>query len=335
MIDAVSADRLFGYGNAFSHPATGWMVGIVVGLLAMAWILVRLLRSMGKLGDKQSRELDMRIKSWSVLIPALVIPLLLGAAWVILGLLLLCLLCFREFARATGLFREPTTSLAVVLGILALGFATLDHWYGFFMALQSLCVMVIAAASIFPDKPGGYIQRVALGVFGFLLFGVGLGHIGYIANDPDYRPYILLLFLCVEMNDVFAYLSGKLFGKRKLAPNTSPNKTLAGSLGAILGTTALAVTAGQFVFAGTEMDTIPKLVGLGILLSMSGQLGDLLLSSIKRDIGIKDMGAAIPGHGGLLDRFDSLIIASPAFFHYVGYFIGFGLEMPTRIFTGG
>jgi phosphatidate cytidylyltransferase len=72
-----------------------------------------------------------------------------------------------------------------------------------------------------------------------------------------------------------------------------------------------------------------------LIVSVAGQFGDLMVSSIKRDLGIKDMAATIPGHGGFLDRFDSLILVAPAVFHYVGYFRGFGLDQPTRIITGG
>jgi phosphatidate cytidylyltransferase len=77
------------------------------------------------------------------------------------------------------------------------------------------------------------------------------------------------------------------------------------------------------------------LILLGLLVSAGGQLGDLMLSSIKRDLGIKDMGVTIPGHGGLLDRFNSLLLVAPATFHYVGFFLGIGLEQPRRIITQG
>src|SRR6202000_1817608 len=89
------------------------------------------------------------------------------------------------------------------------------------------------------DQPKGYIQRVALGVFAFLLFGVCLGHFAYFANDHAGQAYQLAILLCVELNDVFAYCTGKLFGRRKLAPNTSPNKTIGGAIRGALLTTAL------------------------------------------------------------------------------------------------
>jgi phosphatidate cytidylyltransferase len=197
-----------------------------------------------------------------------------------------------------------------------------------------LTICLTIAAALIPDEPKGYIQRVALGIFAYMLIGVGLGHLGYFANDSNFRPMILLILLSVEFNDVFAFLSGKLFGRRKLAPNTSPNKTLAGALGALLLTTGLVVVLGRFVFAGTVLTQPLHLVVLGILVSVAGQLGDLTLSAIKRDLGVKDMAATLPGHGGLLDRFDSLLLVAPAVFHYVAYFNGVGVGQVTRIITG-
>ena len=267
--------RLWGAGDAFDHPVT---VGITVAVGAawlLAWGVVGILGWMGRLPPGTALELRLRLKSWAILIPLMMGPVLLGAAW------------------------------------------------------------TMAAVAVLSDQPKGYIQRVALGCFGFLLFGVCLGHLGYMANDVDYRPIILLLLLGVELNDVFAYLAGKSFGRRKLAPHTSPGKTMGGMAGALVGTTTLVAVLGHLVFAGSAMEGILPLIGLGLVISVAGQLGDLVLSSIKRDLGLKDMGRALPGHGGLLDRFDSLILVAPAFFHYVGYFRGFGLEQPTRIFTGG
>ena len=274
------------------------------------------------------------MRSWVLIGAAMIGPVLLGAAWVIGGICLLSLLCYREYARATGLFRERLVSSTVVLGILAVTFAVADHWYALLMALGPLVISIIAAGALLSDRPKGYIQRVALGVFAFALFGSGLGHLSYMANDTLYRPMLVWLLLCVEMNDVFAYMTGRLFGKRKLAPQTSPNKTVGGAAGALIGTTVLTGLLCHFVFRGTEIDHPVHLVALGVIVSVAGQCGDLVLSSIKRDLGIKDMASTIPGHGGLLDRFDSLLLVAPAVFHYVGYFRGIGLSQAKRIITG-
>jgi len=106
----------------------------------------------------------------------------------------------------------------VVVGIVVVNFAVLDHWYDFFVALFLLASGMVAAVAILADRPKGYIQRVALGVLGFALFGSALGHLGYMANDANYRPILLLVFLAVEANDVFAFVVGKTLGDMKLAP---------------------------------------------------------------------------------------------------------------------
>lgn len=334
-MDEASKERLFGAGGAFDHPVTVGITVLIVGSLVLAFTVIGLLRMSGRLSPEMLRELVQRTSSWVVLAPLLLVPVLLGAAWTILGVAILSLISHREFARATGFFRHRLLYLIVVMGILALTFASIDHWYGLFTALTPLVVILIVAVAITQDQPKGYIQRVALGIFGFLFFGTCLGHLGFMANDADFRPIILMLLLTVELNDVFAFITGKLFGRRKLVPNTSPNKTLGGALGALVLTGTLGAVIGHFVFSGSPLDTPLRLAGLGIIISVAGQLGDLMLSSIKRDLGIKDMGTAIPGHGGILDRFDSLILVAPAVFHYAGYFRGFGWEQAERIITGG
>lgn len=328
-------DRLFGAHHAFEHPVTGVVTGVLAAILAVTPAVILLLSRAERIDATSRRELMLRYYSWLVLTPAILVPILLGAAWTILGVGVLSLVCYREYARATGLFREKAVSAVVVLGILAITFTTFDNWYRLFVALAPLTVGVIAVVAILKDEPHGYIQRVALGVLGFALFGSCLGHLGYLATDRDYRPVVILVFLTVELNDVFAYLVGKTLGRRKLAPRTSPNKTVAGALGAIVLTTLTMLVAGRVVFAGTVLAAAVHLVTLGVLVSVLGQFGDLMLSSVKRDVGIKDMAATIPGHGGFLDRFDSLILVAPAVFHYVNYFVGVGADQAPRILSGG
>jgi phosphatidate cytidylyltransferase len=334
-MDAASKQRLWGWDHALDAPfVRGFLMGLVV-LLVFVPLSILLLQVMGRINPERRRELWARYLSWLVFIPLMVGPLLLGAAWTIAAIALMSLVCYREFARATGMFRQPAISSLVVLGILAITFAVSDNWYGLFVAITPLMIAVIAAVAICSDQPRGYIQRVALGVLAFLLFGVCFGHLAYFANDTNFRPMLVWLILCVELNDVFAYVVGKTLGRTKLAPNTSPNKTVAGAVGALVLTTTLAAGLGAIVFAGTAVSGPVKLLTLGGIVSVAGQLGDLTLSSIKRDLGIKDWAATFPGHGGLLDRFNSLLFAAPAVFHYVGYLQGVGLNQASRLITGG
>jgi phosphatidate cytidylyltransferase len=331
-VNAITRQRLFGFQHAFDSPLVLGLTIAVAAILILTPMVFLILQRMGKLNEKLSRELWERYVSWLILAPLIIGPVLLGAAATIVAVTILSLICYREYARATGFFRERLESAIVVIGILLVNFAAFDHWYALFAALSPLVVGAIAAGSIFRDQPKGYIQRVGLAVIGFMLFGVCLGHLSYFANDDRYRQIIFWLILCVEMNDIFAFICGKTFGRRKLAPNTSPNKTIGGALGALVLTTLLAAGVERLVFHGTRLDSWRHAILLGMMIGVLGQLGDLLLSSVKRDIGIKDMAATLPGHGGVLDRFNSLLLVSPAVFHYVGYYLGVGLTQQTRIF---
>jgi phosphatidate cytidylyltransferase len=332
-VTAETSERLFGTQSAFDDPLVVYAALAVAALLAVTPVVIVVLAKSGKANDKLLKDLWDRWQSWLIIAPLMSVPILLGAAYAIIAVGILSLLCYREYARATGLFRERAISIVIVLGIILVTFSSLDNWYGLFTALWPLTVGLIAAVAILADRPVGYVQRVGLGVLAFMLFGACLGHLGFFGNDRNYRRLMAWIVLCVEMNDVFAYICGKSFGRRKLAPNTSPNKTVGGALGALVLTTILAACIGRVVFEGTMLAQWRHVVLMGVMIAILGQSGDLLLSSVKRDVGIKDMGSTFPGHGGVLDRFNSLLLVAPAIFHYVGYYLGVGLHEQIRIFS--
>src|SRR5262249_9635190 len=130
--------RLFGWQHAFDHPVVLWAsVGIVAGL-ALVWVLARVLFRLGRIDRARYAGIVTGWRSWLWLVALMLGPILLGAAWVIGAVLLLSLLCFREYARVTGLFREKTISAVVVLGILAVTFAVADHFDRLFFATAVL-----------------------------------------------------------------------------------------------------------------------------------------------------------------------------------------------------
>jgi phosphatidate cytidylyltransferase len=334
-IPAESAERLFGASHAFDHPLTIAVCALVVAGLAVSGIAIAVLGRTGRISEDTSRELQLRWQSWCWLAPCMIVPVLLGAFWTILAVLLLSLLSYREYARATGAFRERTISIVVVVATLVLNFAALDHFDRLFFACGPLGVALIVMATIPADRPQGFIQRIGLGALGYLLFCFSLGYLSILTNLPDFRPLLLLILTAVSLNDVFAYCCGKLIGGPRLLPATSPKKTVAGALGALVLTTLLVAVLGKWLYAGTPLDDWPRLALLGALISGLGQLGDLTLSSVKRDLGVKDVSRAIPGHGGLLDRFDSLLLVPPAVYHYLSLVLGpLGNETPARILTG-
>jgi phosphatidate cytidylyltransferase len=331
MTDA-TRQRLFGFESAFDHPATGILLATVGVMLLVG--LVTILLVIRHLDAERRKELWQRYIGWLVFVPLVAGSILAGAFWAILIVALLSILCYREYARATGLFREKLISFLVIVSILAVQFSVLDNWYLFFVALFPLAIGGIASLAILQDRPKGYIQRVALGTFAFVLFGSCLGHLGFLANDANYRPLLIFVLAAVGLNDVGAFVTGRIVAGPKLCTNTSPNKTVAGAIGAVVLSVLFVVLAGRVVFPDTKLDDWGRLVLLGLALSVSCQFGDLMLSSIKRDLGLKDMDVLIPGHGGLLDRFDSLILVAPVAFHAFNYVIGVGVGQQVRIFTG-
>jgi phosphatidate cytidylyltransferase len=320
--------------TAFASPVTIWLVEAVGAVVLAGLLVISAVSVTGRASPALRRELWLRLGSWLVLLPLMIGPVLAGRAWTIGAVTVLGLLCLREFSRATGLFRQPVVHGTVVVGVLAVNFAALDHWYGFFVAIPSLTIALLSVVSIPQDHPAGYIQRTGLGVFAFMLFGSGLAHLGYMANDLNYRPIVLMLLLCVALNDVLAFTVGKILGGPKLIPHTSPGKTVSGAVGALVLIAPLVAFLGHTIFLGTPMDRAWVLLLMGALVSVAAQAGDLVLSSIKRDLGIKDMGVVLPGHGGILDRYNSLLLVAPVMFHLIGYFVGFGLTQPVRLITG-
>ncbi len=297
-------------------------LAIVIGLLATAGVLLTI---MGLLGKNVSSAWS-SYRGWLVMVPIVMGTIFLGRTATIIGITLLALFGFREFARATGLYSDWLMTGTVYVGIALLGLVAhlIDPrlkgpgWYGMFMALPVYVIGAVLLVPILRNRAKGQLQQVALAIVGFVYFGWMFSHLGYLANSPHAYGYLLYLLFAVEINDVAAYTCGKLFGQHKLRENISPNKTLEGSLGAI----AISMTIPWLMsFSFPHFDPI-HLILAGLIVGVGGQLGDLVISYIKRDIGIKDMGSVIRGHGGILDRVDSMIFVAPIFFHMVRWFHG-------------
>ena len=309
---------------AMSNPVFARYLAIVAGLLLAAGIVLGLLRLAGKdVGSPLSTY-----RGWLVMIPIVMATLFVGREATIVGVTILAAIGFREFARATGLYEDWWLAGIVYVAIFALGAISLvadprlgkPGWYGMFMALPVFVIALILLVPVARNRAKGALQQVALAILGFIYFGWMFMHLGFLANTANAYGYLLFLIFAVEVNDVAAYTFGRLFGKRKLRENISPNKTLAGSIGAI----AVSLALPWLLWFSFPHFSPALLILTGLIVGIGGQLGDLVISYIKRDIGIKDMGTTIRGHGGILDRVDSMIFVAPIFFHTVRWFIGMG-----------
>jgi phosphatidate cytidylyltransferase len=260
---------------------------------------------------------------WLVMVPLLLVCFFLGREAVIVFATLVAVLAFNELARATDLHHDRILTGAVYLGIGATGVVSWmpdpsdgkPGWYGLFMALPVFVIAALLVVPVVRNRAQDQLRLLALAIVGYVYFGWMFGHLGFLANAAHAYSYLGYLVLAVELNDVAAYTCGKLFGRHLLRSAISPKKTWEGAAGALAVSLALP-WALFFTFPHFEpMDCL--LVGL--IVGVGGQVGDLVVSVIKRDLEVKDMGATIPGHGGILDRIDSLIYVAPLFFHYVRY----------------
>ncbi|MDH4048605.1 MAG: phosphatidate cytidylyltransferase [Gammaproteobacteria bacterium] len=290
---------------------------IVGALLAFAGATLVVLTTIGK--DVSSVWKTYR--GWLVMVPLVLGTIFLGRIATIVGVALLAMVGFKEYARATGLYDDWWLTGIVYLGIVSLGVAAsvtdprlnLPGWYGLFMSLPVYVIAAIVLVPILRNRAKGQLQMVALAIVGFVYFGWMFSHLGFLANSKHAYGYVLYLIFAVEINDIAAFTCGKLFGKHKLRDNISPNKTIEGSIGAI----CVSLTVPWLLWFSFPHFVGWQLIVIGLLVGVGGQLGDLVISYIKRDIGIKDMGVVIKGHGGILDRVDSMIFVAPIFFHIV------------------
>jgi len=261
---------------------------------------------------------------WLVMIPIVLVSIFAGREWIIIFFTLLSALGFKEFARASGLYRDRWLTGVVYALIVAVGALCLVHdprqhvpgWYGLFAVMPAYAFAVILAVPIVRNRAEGQLQFVALAAVGFIYIGWMFGHLAFLANARDAYGYLLYLIFAVELSDVAAYACGRLCGKHPMRSNISPNKTWEGALGALAVSMVLPWVLS---FSFPRFSTL-ELVLTGLIVGLGGQLGDLSISLMKRDLKIKDMGAAIRGHGGILDRIDSMIYVAPLFFHMIRWF---------------
>jgi len=159
-------------------------------------------------------------------------------------------------------------------------------------------------------------------LLGFLYVGILFSFIPLVNIKASGSFLVWLIFIGSWGADTLAYYSGKYLGKKKLCPEVSPKKTIAGAIGGLLGSTIGCGVFGIVVSSYVPEVQIIHFFLIGALCGIMGQFGDLVASSIKRYVGIKDYSNLIPGHGGILDRFDSILFNSAVVFYYLTFIIG-------------
>lgn len=256
------------------------------------------------------KELSKRILSGIIGLVLLIVVISKGGYFLSLSVYLISLIGLREFYKAIE--RNKFNPICELGYIWTTGlFINSLYTFNYLEILLTLITIILLVLTVIQKNIT--IEDVSMTILGMIYIPFFLFYVVRL----DGSVYTWLIFIIAFGTDTFAYIAGNLFGKKKLCPEISPNKTIAGAIGGIIGSIILTIIFSIYF----QPYNIVKMIILSIICSILSQLGDLTASKIKRATGIKDYGFIMPGHGGVLDRFDSIIFTAPVVYYYIGYFL--------------
>ena len=286
---------------------------VLIGILSVATAIIYL--------KFPTKELKERVNSWWYILVFFSVGIMLNTTLAMFFFGFLSFLALKEYF--TLIPSRLTDRRVMFYAYLAIPFQYYFagiSWYGMFIIwIPVYLFLLLPFRQVLIGETKGFLENTARVQWGLMMFVFGLSHLAYMLTlEPidgvGGKELVLYLVLLTAFNDVLQYLWGKSFGKHKIIPKVSPNKTVEGFVGAFF---TIMLLAWLFSFL-TPFTTLQALLA-GAIISAFGFVGDVVISMIKRDIGVKDSGNLIPGHGGVLDRVDSLVYTAPLFFHYVYY----------------
>ena len=291
-------------------------------LLCIASFIVWLLTKTMPLKDHH--ELVQRTKSWWTMLGIFTIAFVTShtISYIFLGFI--SFLALKEYFSMIPIRRADRRVLFwVYIAIPIQYYWAGKGWFGMFIIfIPVFMFLFIPFRLVISQQTEGFLKSVGTIQWGLMITVFALSHMAYLLSLPNLEQVpmtgaglLLYLVFLTQFNDVAQYTSGKLFGKHKITPSVSPKKTWEGFLGGVLITTSLALLIHPLITPFSYSTAIYS----GLIISISGFIGDITISAVKRDLAIKDTGSLIPGHGGILDRVDSLTYAAPLFFHFVYY----------------
>ncbi|MGB5832615.1 MAG: phosphatidate cytidylyltransferase [Thiohalocapsa sp.] len=301
------------------------LAGIVSLLLiasAVGLILSRRLTSDG--GQQLVANLNARTRSWWVMTAVFVAALATGGIGSVILFGLLSFIALRELITLTPTRPADHRTLfwAFFVFVPVQYVLVYDAWYGLFaIFIPVYAFLFVPVRSALAGDTEDFLARTAKIQWGLMIAVYCVSHAPALLmlQIPGYEgqsaKLLLYLVVVVQLSDVLQYVFGKTLGRRRIIPNVSPNKTWEGTLGGI----ATASLIGALLWWFTPFSPWAAL-GIAFLINLAGFAGGLCMSAIKRDLGVKDFGTLIEGHGGVMDRIDSLCFAAPVFFHLVRYF---------------
>lgn len=265
--------------------------------------------------------LKLRLLSILLGVPLILAAVYAGGACYTLLLLVILLLGIQEYLR---LVRSKLENGAVVCGfggvvlLLLLAHYSLDK----FLFPAVLLLLLLLFVRLLSDPTTATLKESALVLWGIIYLG-GCGSYLILMRALPRGMVLTIVFLVgVWLNDILAFCIGMQWGRHKFAPRISPNKSVEGFLAGLIGTTVAASVAASLLPGGLAGLNPAGAALLGLLIALGATAGDFLESALKRQAGVKDTGRLIPGHGGILDRFDSLLVAAPFVYYFFFWFHG-------------
>lgn len=274
--------------------------------------------------------LKVRVLSAVVGIALLVAVVLLPKEILGIAVFILSLLGIREFFNAVSAAGSRPVRMVGYISCVPLLFLSFSEYVGRIvdagfmkpsgMFSAGMFLAVIAVSSLMVFLYGKYrITDISITIFGILYIPFLFSFLSLVRNTPNGHFFIWLVFIGAWVTDTFAYFTGTTMGKRKLIPAVSPGKTVEGAAGGVIGCIAVMTAYGAVINRYIAPVPMYHYAIMGLLSGVVSQVGDLTASAIKRQAGIKDYGSIMPGHGGVLDRVDSLLFIAPMVYFYLSF----------------
>ncbi len=305
---------------------TLWLVGGVLAILVVSsvtgWILSQRVKS--EAGKATVKNLNARTRAWWIMVAIFCVAMASGGLGSIILFALTSFLALREFITLAPTRQGDHRSLFwIFFVVLPIQYYLIYiKWYGLFsIFIPVYAFLLIPIRSAVSGDFENFLERTAKIQWGLMICVYCISHVpallslkipGYEGQNGKLMFYFVLI---AQISDVLQYVWGKTFGRHKIAPTVSPNKTWEGFLGGI----ACATLIGAGLWRATPFTPLQS-AGMSLAITLMGFGGGLVMSAIKRDCGVKDYGNLIGGHGGVMDRIDSLCFAAPIFFHLTRFF---------------
>ncbi|MDA8669933.1 phosphatidate cytidylyltransferase [Flavobacteriales bacterium] len=298
------------------------VIFIILAILVFSSIVLGIWGLFSK--SKMLTELKTRTKSWWIMCTLFITATIISNVITYVCIGFLSFAALREFYSVIKLRKSDRAGMLwCYLAIPVQYYLAYRGWYELFIVFIPVFMFVWIPFILVLQGETKMIMSSMAGLPTSLMLCVfGLSHMAYLISLPEIDGFsaggkglLLFLIFITQINDVMQFIWGKLIGKHKILPKISPNKTWGGFIGGLISS----------VFIGYLMSFLTPLnhwqvIVVSFFIAGVGFVGDVVVSAIKRDMGVKDMGQAIPGHGGVLDRIDSLALTTPIFFHLVYFF---------------